>query len=184
MVVCLNSDDHAAKGIREPPPLVGNLYTPSYYEEAMDHFIAAVSSSIHTASPLEYSTPTGYWLSALIQVQVVRTIGTLQEMRDPRSRLLLDDEQHLTKLSQVCSHLESARREIMGVQERITNIRRSDYALAFSRFEQLLGDVASRKNNLNERLHNQFRVKSIDAAESTVHESRSAVACESPDFES
>jgi hypothetical protein len=147
----------------------------------MDHFIAAVSSSIHTASPLEYSTPTGYWLSALIQVQVVRTIGTLQEMRDPRSRLLLDDEQRLT---QVCSHLESARREIMGVQERITNIRRSDYALAFSRFEQLLGDVASRKNNLNERLHNQFRVKSIDAAESTVHESRSAVACESPDFES
>jgi hypothetical protein len=69
----------SGKGFREPPsPAEWNtvrspISTPRPMWRSMDRFIAAVKSSVHASSPLELSTPSGCWLSALIEEQVVCT---------------------------------------------------------------------------------------------------------------
>ena len=131
----------------------------------MGHFIAAVNSSIRAASPLESSTSSACWLSALIEMQ----IATSAEFRDS---FTIRDNHFLPKLSMICSSLEFDRRVVLRIQERVADIRRSDYALAFSRLEQLLGDARSEKTDSEEQLNNQYRTISLQ-------EARNAVSCES-----
>jgi hypothetical protein len=76
-------------------------------------------------------------------------------------------------MPRICSSLESDRLVVMRFQERVADIRRSDYALAFSRLEQLLEEARSEKTDLEERLNNQYRTISLK-------EARNAVSCESP----
>lgn len=131
----------------------------------MGHFIAAVNSSIRAASPLESSTSSACWLSALIEMQ----IATSAEFRDS---FTIRDNHFLPKLSMICSSLEFDRRVVLRIQQRVADIRRSDYALAFSRLEQLLGDARSEKTDSEEQLNNQYRTISLQ-------EARNAVSCES-----
>jgi hypothetical protein len=129
----------------------------------MGHFLAAVESSIRVTSPLKSSTPSGCWLSALIEMQIASSAEAWDF--SPRG---VDS---LTKLSQICSSLESDRRVIMRIQERVADIRRSDYALAFSRLEHLLAEARSEKTDLEEQLNNRYRTTSVQ-------EARNAVSCE------
>jgi hypothetical protein len=133
----------------------------------MDRFIAAVESSVRAASPLESSTPSGCWLSALIEMQLV----SIAKRRDESHNTPNKDT--LTLLSVLHSSLESDRRSIMRIQERIVDLRRSDYAPAFSRFEELIEEILSEKTQLEETLENLFRTTSIQ-------DSRNAISCESP----
>jgi hypothetical protein len=130
--------------VRSPIP------TPEHFLGPMGHFLAAVESSIRAASPLNSSTPSGCWLSALIEMQITSSA----EAWDFRPAW---GEDSLKELSQICSSLESDRRVIMRIQERIADTRRSDYALAFSRLEQLLAEARSDKTQLEEELNNQYR---------------------------
>jgi hypothetical protein len=163
-----------ARDFREPPslaewtnavrsPITTNFHGP------MGHFLAAVESSIRAASPLTSSTPSGCWLSALIEMQ----IASSAELWDTRFSW---DDNLLRKLSLVRSSLESDRHVIMRVEERVADVRRSDYALAFSRLEQLLEEARSEKTNLEEELNNQYRT-------SSVKEARNAVSCEFPNIQ-
>lgn len=148
----------------------------------MDHFISAIESSMRVARPLESSTPTVCWLSVLIGMQVISAAEALDSAADPARN---GDDQRLSEWCRLCSSLDSSRRETTRIQKRNAGIQRSDYALAFSRLEHLLKEVRSQKRDLNEQLNNQFRTKSIDAAESIVREGRNAVSCESstsPEF--
>jgi hypothetical protein len=129
----------------------------------MAHLIAAVNLSIRAASPLKSSTSSGSWLSALIELQIVSSA----ELWDRAT-----DDDRLVMLPWICSSLESDRRVVLRVQERVADIRRSDYALAFSRLEQLLEDARSEKTDSEERLNNQYRTISLQ-------EARNAVSCES-----
>jgi hypothetical protein len=146
--------------VRSPIP------TPEHFLGPMGHFLAAVESSIRAASPLNSSTPSGCWLSALIEMQITSSA----EAWDFRPAW---GEDSLKELSQICSSLESDRRVIMRIQERIADTRRSDYALAFSRLEQLLAEARSDKTQLEEELNNQYRT-------SSVQEARNAVSCGFP----
>ena len=79
--MCLISDPNRV----EPSPyenVFGLGYTPPYYLKPMDHFIAGVNSSIRTASPLESNQTTGCWLSALIEMQVFRSVKSLDQMKE------------------------------------------------------------------------------------------------------
>jgi hypothetical protein len=78
----------------------------------------------------------------------------------------------LAAMSLLYSSLESSRRAIMRLEERIPDIRRSDYAMELSRLEQLLEEVRSGKTQLEEQLNNRFRLSSLQ-------EARNAVSCES-----
>ena len=133
----------------------------------MDRFIAAVKLSVHTASPLESSTPSGCWLSALIELQVFSIATSRDEVQKKPNK------DTLTSLSMLHSSLESDRSAIIRIEERTVDLRRSDYALAFSRFEELLGEVLYEKTLLEETLENRFRTTSIQDA-------RNAISCESP----
>lgn len=185
--MCLTFDANAARKYQGPPSPAAwynvarsQPHTHNHVLEPKDVFIAAVNSSIHATIPLESSSPTGCWLSGLIDMQVVRSAEIFDYLALRFQYKYGDDlDEQLTKLSLICSSLESNRREIIGIQERTPNIRRSDYALAFSRLEQLLEEVKGVKREIDELLSNQFRIKSIYAAESTVREGRSAVARES-----
>jgi hypothetical protein len=148
--------------VRNPIP------TPQYILGPLGHFIAAVNSSIRAASPLKSSTSSGCWLSALIEMQIVSS-AELWDFRRKR-----DGDRDRTKIMpRICSSLESDRLVVMRFQERVADIRRSDYALAFSRLEQLLEEARSEKTDLEERLNNQYRTISLK-------EARNAVSCESP----
>jgi hypothetical protein len=134
--------------------------------EPLDQFITAVDSSVRAATcPLKSSTPSGAWLSALIQMEGVRFArawhGAVHGMATP-----------LTTFSLQHSSLESYRRVIMAFEERIPAIRCSDYALSFSRLGLLSEKVKSRKTQLEEELNNEYRITSVQ-------EARNAVSCES-----
>jgi hypothetical protein len=133
----------------------------------MDRFIAAIKLSAHTTSPLESSTPSGFWLSVLIELHVFSIATSRDEVDNKPSK------DTLTSLSVLHSSLESDRSAIIRIAERIVDLRRSDYALAFSRFEELLGEVLNEKTLLEETLENRFRTTSIQDA-------RNAISCESP----
>jgi hypothetical protein len=135
----------------------------------MDRFIVAVKSSVHAASPLESSTPSGCWLSALIEMQVC----SIATSRDELFFTYGSGKDYLTSLSELHYSLESDRSAIIRIQERIEDLRRSDYALAFSRFEELVERILSEKTRLEETLENRFRTTSIQDA-------RNAISCESP----
>jgi hypothetical protein len=107
-------------------------------------------------------------------MQVLSHAEALDSIMDPSN---YENEDRLVELSRVCSSLESSRGHIIRIQEHPVDIRRSDYAEAFRRLEQILGEARSHKMALNELLDNRFRIKSIDAAELTVSQSRFAVAC-------
>lgn len=165
-------DKAPAREFQEPPSLAewtntvrNPIPTPQHIQGPMGHFIAAVNSSIRAASPLESSTSSACWLSALIEMQ----IATSAEFRDS---FTIRDNHFLPKLSMICSSLEFDRRVVLRIQERVADIRRSDYALAFSRLEQLLGDARSEKTDSEEQLNNQYRTISLQ-------EARNAVSCES-----
>lgn len=147
--------------------------------EPFDYFVTALASLLRTTGPLEFSTPTGSWLSALIHMQVISSAQALDSILDVSQN---EDGQRLTALCRLSASLESSRDEITRVQELVPGLRRSDYAWAFSRLEQLLEEIGSQKRLLKELLDNQFRTKSIDAAETTVREGRSAVSRKSPYF--
>ena len=137
VVVCLTFDANAARKYQGPPSPAAwyNIarsqpHTHNHVLEPKDVFVAAVNSSIRATIPLESSSPTGCWLSALIDIQVVRSAEIFDYLALRFQYNYEDDlDEQLTKLSLICSSLESDRREIIGIQERTPNIRRSDYAL-------------------------------------------------------
>jgi hypothetical protein len=163
-VVCLGSHGRdvwaPAREFQEPPSLAewtntlqNPIPTPQHLLGPMGHFTAAVNSSIRTASPLKSSTSSGCWLSALIEMQIADSA----ELWDLRRKW--GDSLRMT--SRICSSLESDRRVVLRVQGRVADIRRSDYALAFSRLEQLLEETRSMKTSLEEQLNNEFRFSSV-----------------------
>jgi hypothetical protein len=79
----------------------------------MAHLIAAVNLSIRAASPLKSSTSSGSWLSALIELQIVSSA----ELWDRAT-----DDDRLVMLPWICSSLESDRRVVLRVQERVADI--------------------------------------------------------------
>jgi hypothetical protein len=153
-----------------PAEWTNNVQSPisMIQQRPMDYFIAAVHSSIHAATgPLESSTPSGVWLSALIQMEVA---GFAKEWNTVVSQW----SPSLTTLSLLHASLESSRRVIMAFEEHIPDIRRSDYALSLSRLGLLSEEVKSGKTKIEEELNNQYRT-------SSVQEARNAVSCEFPD---
>jgi hypothetical protein len=168
------SYEMSTQGFREPPSLAewtntarNPISMPRKSWTPMDRFIAAVKLSVHTASPLESSTPSGCWLSALIEMQLVSTATSRDEVHEKPNK------NTLTSLSMLHCSLESERSDIIRIEERIVDLRRSDYALAFSRVEELLGEVLYEKTLLEETLKNRFQTTSIQDA-------RNAISCESP----
>jgi hypothetical protein len=171
----MNYNQHGETSIREfgEPPSPAErtntvrspISTLQQHLGPLDHFIAAVDSSARaSASPLDDGAPSGGWMSALIQMQV----ASFAEVWHSTS--MQDDP--LAAMSLLYSSLGSSRRAIMRLEERIPDIRRSDYAMELSRLEQLLEEVRSGKTQLEEQLNNRFRLSSLQ-------EARNAVSCES-----
>jgi hypothetical protein len=147
---------------------------PPFLPEPTQCFITAVSQSLSEVSPLQSSTIAGSWLSALIHMQVLSHAKALDSIMDPPN---YENDDRVVELSRVCASLESSRDHITRIQEHLVDIRRSDYTEAFRRLEQILDEARTHKMAIDEQLNNRFRIKSIDAAELTVSQSRFAVAC-------
>jgi hypothetical protein len=151
-----------------------NVPQPPLLPEPTQCFLTAIHRSISEASSLQASTIAGSWLSALIHMQVFSHADVLDSIMDPSN---YENDDRLVELSRVCSSLESSRGHIIRIQEHLVDIRRSDYAEAFRRLGQIIDEARSHKMALEEMLNNTFRIKSIDAAQLTVSQSRFAVAC-------
>ena len=147
---------------------------PLHFPEPTQCFLSAIYGSLSTTNPLQASTITGSWLSALIRMQVLSYAATLDWIMNPLS---FENDDRVTELSRMCSSLESSQGQILRIQENLPHIRRSDYTEAFLRLGQILDEARFHRLSIVDLIDNRFRFKSADAAELTVSQGRFAVAC-------
>jgi hypothetical protein len=132
-----------------------------------------MESSLVNTSPLEEDSLTGSWLYALVHVQVLNYAETVDSIMNT---LEYSDDERVILLTRVVHALQSSQLQSVRIQDHLTTLRRSDVSSALVRLQQLLDEARVLRDTIKETLDDRFRIKSIDAAELSVSQSRSAVA--------
>jgi len=148
---------------------------PPISPEPAEYFFHALRSSLVAVSPLEANVLSGSWLYALIYMQVLNYAETVDYIMESPEQT---DDGRVAALTRVIHALQSGKLQVTRLQEHLTKMRRSDFVDAVVKLEQILSEAQVLRNTFKETLEDRFRIKSIDAAELSVSQSRSAVARE------